>query len=131
MTARKSDTLKLLAGTARPDRAAPGTAALPPIDGAPSPPTWLTDLTAVREWHRLAGTLSACKLLNAGNVGLLAQLCALHAKLIATWNEGLTPTAALLSAYRGLSHDLGLTSMSLHAPTDKPNRFLLIGKKPR
>ena len=126
MTGRKPDALKLLAGTARRDRAATNVPALPPVTAVPTPPAWLADLTAVREWHRLAGTLAACKLLTEGNVGTLAQLCALHAKLVSTWNEGLTPKAALISAYRGLSHDLGLTGMATAAPASntESNRFL-------
>lgn len=129
MTARRPDHLKLLAGTARPDRAAPATPALPAIEAVPPPPPWMTNLHAVKEWNRLAPVLVACKLLNAGTVGLFAQMCAVHGRLVQMWAEGSTPTAALLSAYRALCNELGLSSMTLPAAVDKSNRFLNIGKR--
>lgn len=124
MTARKPDYLKLLAGTARGDRVAPTTPALPPLRGVPAAPPWLTNLDAVKEWHRLAPVLTVNRLLTPGNVGLFAQMCALHGRLVEMWTGGATPTAALISAYRALCNELGLSSMTLPAPADKPNRFL-------
>jgi len=124
MTARKPDSLKLVTGTFRPDRAAPGPA-LPALDAVPERPSWLTDVNAVKEWQRLVTVMAANKLLNAGNVGLLAQLCALHGLLVKIWAAGNVPTAALIASYRGLSGCLGLLSMSMPAsPGAKPNRFL-------
>lgn len=108
MTARKPDHLERLAGTARPDRAARETTNLPAVNGVPRPPSWLTDADGLKEWRRLGPTLTACKLLNAGNVELFAHFCALHGRLVATWAAGETPTAALISAYRALSRELGL-----------------------
>lgn len=123
MTARRHDHLKLLSGTGRPDRAAPETSALPTLDAIPSPPTWLTSIDAVKEWNRLASVLVANRLLTSGNVGLFGQLCALHGCLIQAWASDTAPTAALISAYRSLCNELGLSSMSLPAHADKPNRF--------
>lgn len=125
MTTRKPASLKLLAGTARADRAAPATPALPAIDTTPNPPLWLTNVDAVKEWRRLSPILVANHLLHQGNVSLLGQLCALHGRLVEMWTGGATPTAALLSAYRGLYNAMGLSSMALQAPADpKTNRFL-------
>lgn len=125
MTARKPDHLKLLTGTARADRVAPATPALPPIDAVPIPPAWLTNLEAVREWHRLAPVMVACKLLNTGNLQILVQVCALHGRLVEMWTAGATPTAALIMAFRKLSNDLGLTNIQTPTPAAKPNRFLV------
>ena len=129
MTARKHDHLKLLAGTGRADRAAPATPALPALDAVPTAPAWLTNIDAVREWRRLAPVLVVNRLLHEGNVAMLGQLCALHGRLVEMWTGGETPTAALLSAYRALSVSLGLSSMALSPPANKPNRFLLNGKR--
>ena len=130
MTARKPDRLKLLAGTARPDRTSPGAPALPLLDAVPSAPAWLVNLDALREWHRLAPVLVANRLLHAGNLGVFGQYCALHGHLIAAWQSDLTPTAAMLSAYRALSVALGLAGMALSAPADsKPNRFAEIANR--
>lgn len=122
MTARRPDHLKLLAGTARADRAAPETAALPPIGDAPPAPDWLPNAFAANEWRRLAPVLVANKLLNDGNLNVFAQLCALHGRLVQLWTAGATPTAAMISAFRALSGELGLLSMSLPAAKPK-NRF--------
>ena len=124
MTARKPDFLKMLSGTARPDRAAPNAAALPPIEAVPTAPAWLSDPVAVSEFNRLAPMLTSCKLLNAGNVGLLTQMCAVHGWLAKAWASGQPPTAAMISSYRSLHVALGLTHMSVPAPASKPNRFL-------
>jgi hypothetical protein len=73
--------------------------------------------------------LGANGLLTEGNCGLLAHCCMLHAKLAENWNSGVTPTAALLTTYRALLSDLGLTSLpNVPAPPTKPNRFLKLGR---
>jgi len=120
--------LKLLKGTLQACRDKPAGAGLPALDAA-TPPAWMQDVVAVAEFRRLAGVLAANKLLTAGNVALLAHLAMLHARLTAAWSTGETPTAALMTVYRRLSGDLGLTALSLPAPAaSKPNRFLM-GKR--
>jgi hypothetical protein len=84
----------------------------------------MTDVVAVREWHRLAPLPVANKLLSTGNMALLAHLCMLTSRLAATWTSGATPNAALLRVYRGLACDLGLVHLNVPEPGDKPNRFL-------
>lgn len=130
MNSRRPTHLKLLAGTARPDRIAPATPALPAINAAPTAPLWLTNLDARREWDRLAGLLTTLGLLHAGNVGLFEQYCGLHGLLAAAWSSGKSPTAALIRAYRGLLADLMATHLPAPAP-GKPNRFLFNGKRRR
>lgn len=89
----------------------------------------MTDITAVAEFKRLAAVLTVNKLLTAGNTALLAHLVMLHARITAAWLADRTPSAALLTVYRRLLGDLGLTHMSVATPTAKPNRFLLNGKR--
>lgn len=122
MTARKPPSLKLIAGTSRGDRAAPDGPALPAIDSVPPAPNWLPNAHATREWKRLAPVLVINRLLHAGNISAFAQLCALHGKLVSMWSAGETPNASLLSAYRGLSGELGLLSMSVPV-MKRDNRF--------
>jgi hypothetical protein len=114
--------LKLLRGTHRGEagEAAEGPA-LPAVDAAPPPPAWLREPEALREWHRLAPLLVANRLLHAGNVGLLAQACAVHGRLARTWQEGGTPPAALVAAYRMLCNSLGM--LGWQAPGSAQNRF--------
>jgi hypothetical protein len=123
--------LKLLKGTLQPCRDSPAGVALPALDGVPIPPVWMTDLTAIAEFRRLASVLMANRLLTAGNVALLAHLAMLHARITASWMADETPTAALLTVYRRLSGDLGLTSMPVQAPASKPNRFAEIARRGR
>lgn len=122
--------LKLLRGTLQPCRdVASATPTLPAIDTA-IPPAWMTDITAVTEFRRLAAALTVNRLLTAGNTALLAHLVMIHARITAAWTAGETPTAALLTVYRRLSSDLGLTHMAAHAPAAaKPNRFIVNGKR--
>lgn len=130
MTARRHPRLKLLANTARPDRVSAATAGLTPLDSVPSPPSWLPLGRAREEWARVATVLTACKLLTAGNVDLLAQYCALHGRLAESWASGATPTAALIHCHRQLAVTLGLTAMNLPAPAaGKPNPFAKHGRR--
>jgi hypothetical protein len=140
MTRRKSDHLKLLCGTARRDRTAPEGPALPVLTEVPQPPGWLQNIEAQREWRRLASVMTANKLLTAGNISLLGQLCGLHGQLAQAWSTGVTPTAALIASYRSLSVALGLASMNISmpaapgsvapaAPPGKPNRFAELARR--
>ncbi len=123
MAARRPPSLKLIAGTSRPDRAAPVGPALPALVRVPPAPGWLPNAHATQEWRRLAPALVANKLLHAGNIGAFGQACALCGKLVALWAAGETPTAALVNAYRSLCNDLGLSGWALPAHVNKSNRF--------
>src|SRR6266513_5678352 len=101
--------LKLLRGThSRPPSVGSKTPALPVINVVPSAPAWLTNVDAVREWNRLAPVLTANRLLHAGNLGLLAQLCAVHGRLVQIWSSDGRANAALVATYRMLSNSLGM-----------------------
>jgi len=81
---RKPPKLKALAGTGRTDREASNVSSLlPKLEVVPSPPDWLTDPAAVREWANLAPLLVACGVLRATMVSSLGHLCQLHAALLA------------------------------------------------
>tara|TARA_R100000005_G_scaffold75323_1_gene42505 strand:- start:4393 stop:4773 length:381 start_codon:yes stop_codon:yes gene_type:complete len=106
--------LKLLAGTARPDRDKPGEADLPVIDQVPEAPEWLPNGHAVREFEKLAAFLHANKILTEASVVPLAHLAAIHGKLVQGYAAGITPSGHLLSQYRALCGDFGLTPANAH-----------------
>ena len=109
--------LKLLKGTLRPCRDEPvETSALPAMEAVPSPPAWLKNLEALKEWHRLASVMTANSLLHAGNQNAFAHYCAVHASLIQTWAARETPTAAMLAAFRTLAGSLGLLNIATPKP---------------
>ena len=123
MTEKKHGNLKLIAGTNRRDRAAPDSAALPPLDAVPPAPSWLPAGHARHEWSRLAPVLHANGLLSEGNTGTLAHYCSLSATLVQAWSCGSVPTAALISAFRGLQMDLRLGAIAAVKAPAAGNKF--------
>jgi hypothetical protein len=122
--AKSPRTLRLLKGTLQRCRDDAPEMGLPMIDGVPTPPSWMTNLDAVKEFQRLAPILAANRLLTQGNVPILGQYCAMHGRLVEMWAAKMTPTASFLNAFRAFANGLGLTSMRLPAvPTTKPNIF--------
>lgn len=122
--------LKLLSGTLKPYRdQGPEKDGLPTIDEPPEAPAWLTHITAIAEWRRLSTVMAANKLLTEGNVGLLAHLCMLHARLVDLWTSSEKPNAALIAAYRTAAGDLSLTHMKLPSGETNKNRFAQNGKR--
>jgi phage terminase small subunit len=109
--ARKPHNLKVVAGTARPDRAAP-VVDLPSIDEIPPAPEWMPNGHAVREWERLTRVLVANRLLTEGGLSALGQMCALHGKIVQLYAAGESPNAALIAQYRALANDFGLTPVA-------------------
>jgi hypothetical protein len=128
---------KQLAGTDRPDRSI----SIPeiedqPIEEIPPPPLWLPNAHAVNEWLRLAPILIKDKLLTAGSLSALGQMCALHGKIVQLYAAGESPGASMLGTLRTMHNDFGLTPMSQGKvrggvpvePTKPKNRFSGIGK---
>lgn len=100
------------------------------LDPVPTPPRWLKNKDALREWNRLAPILTANGLLNEGNIGLLQQLCAVHGHLVLLWSTGAKANAALIATYRMLSNSPGLLGFNI--PSAKPsNRFTKYSRLPR
>ena len=122
---RSPRALRLLRGTLQPCRddvpATPGE--LIP-HGVPTPPGWMSNLEALREWHRLAGPMHACRLLHTGTLAGFTQFCAIAGELASIWASGKAPSGSMLSAHRRLSNDLfGQRVPPTPPPAEKENRF--------
>jgi hypothetical protein len=98
--------LKVISGSRRPSTPA---VSLPLVEEVPPAPDWLPNVHAVREWNRLVPLLIANRVLTEPAISALAMLCALHGKIIQLWMAGQSPTGFLLSQYRALLGDFGLT----------------------
>ncbi len=109
---RKPTALKLVAGTDRPDRAAPVSVALPLAETIPTPPKWIKNSYAKEEFNRLAKILHANKLLTEASLSPLAILCALHGEIVSLFAKKDTPTGHMLAQYRALVNDFGLTPVA-------------------
>lgn len=133
---RKPTTLKAISGTVQPCRALPKEApTLPVISDVPEAPDWLPNAHAVKEWDRLAPILVANKLLTEAGLSALGMLCALHGKLVQLWAAGEAPVASMVSQYRNLINDFGLTPVSqgkVRSVGEKPadNKFGRNGRRP-
>lgn len=132
---RKPTSLKVVAGTDRPDRDPPEAVDLPLVSGVPSAPDWLPNAHAIKEWDRLAPILHANKLLTEAGLSALGQLCALHGKTVQLYAAGEAPVASMVAQLRGLMNDFGLTPVAQgkvrsSGEADKPgNAFANNGAK--
>lgn len=131
---RKAHNLKVVAGTARPDRIEPTGVDLPLVDSAPPAPDWLPNAHATKEWNRLAPILAANKLLTEASLSALGMLCALHGKIVQLYAAGESPTGHMLAQYRGIANDFGLTPIAQGkvkpvGDEKKGNRFAAFGKR--
>lgn len=131
---KKPAGLKVVAGTERPDRKAPPVVDLPTVAAIPKPPSWLPNAHAKKEWERLAPILVANKLLTEGGLSAFGMLCSLHGKLVQLWAAGEAPVASMVSQYRNLINDFGLTPVAQGkvAPVGdgkKENRFSRNGRR--
>lgn len=135
---RKANHLKSISGTYRADRQAPPPLDIPPIAELPKPPTWLPNSHATNEWKRLGPRLLERGLLTEEGLMAFGHLCALHGKIVQLWAAGESPTGHLLSQYRSLVNDFGLTPMSQGKvtpnggarPKAPDNPFVQHGKRP-
>lgn len=132
---RKPTQLKVVAGTDRPDRAAPPCVEMPLVESAPPAPDWLPNAHAIKEWNRLAPILVNNKLLTDGSLSPLAVLCSLHGEIVHMWSRQVSPTGHMLAQYRALINDFGLTPVAQgkvrpSGETKNPgNRFAKNGKR--
>lgn len=140
MTKRNEGNVSLLRGTQRADRLSPDTSISlneSVLTEIPFPPDWLPNSHAVKEWMRLAPILIEMKLLTAGGLSALAQLCALHGKIVQLYAAGESPGASMLGTLRNLHNDFGLSPMAQgkvkaeQPQPEKPkNPFSGRGRKP-
>lgn len=132
---RKPSSLKIVAGTDRPDREASAAVDLPLVEDIPPAPDWLPNAHAIKEWDRLAPILHANKLLTEAGLSALGQLCALHGNVVQMYAAGLAPVASMVAQLRGLMNDFGLTPVAQgkvkpNGDTTKPgNKFAGVGKR--
>ena len=131
---RKPASLKVVAGTDRPDRSAPPSIEFPLVDSVPSAPDWLPNAQAVKEWNRLAPILHANKLLTGAGVTTLGVLCSLFGKICQLYAAGESPTGHMVAQYRALANDFGLTPVAqgkvrASGEKDNGNRFAKNGKR--
>ena len=132
---RKPSHLKAVAGTGRPDREPPVFVDLPLVDTVPEAPDWLPNAHATKEWQRLAPILFHNKLLTEAATSTLAQMCALHGKIVQLYAAGESPNASLVAQYRALANDFGLTPVAQgkvrpSGEKETGNRFTGNGKRP-
>jgi len=131
---KKPHNLKVVAGTARPDRLGPPVVDLPLAADVPPAPDWLPNGHAIKEWERLAPILHANKLLTEAGLSTLGMLCALHGKIVQLYAAGAAPVASMVAQHRALSNDFGLTPVAQgkvrpNGDTEKPgNAFAALGK---
>lgn len=109
---RKPAQLKSISGTGQKCREVSSIVDLPVLSSVPSAPDWLPNSHAVKEWHRLAGILTANKLLTEAALSSLGMLCALHGKVIQTYEAGEVPIASMCSTLRNMQNDFGLTPVA-------------------
>ena len=81
------------------------------VDGLPQPPKWLKG-EAKREWNRVLPYLTGTKVLAKLDTGPLATYCLLHAEVVKAARKGEIPTAAVISQYRSLAGEFGMTPSS-------------------
>ena len=104
---RKSQKLKILGGTDRPDRAT-DEPEYELTQGA-EPPDWLTGPHALEEWRRLVTLLEAQQVLTGADTTMLAHLCNVHGSVTGLWQKGMIPPSTLLTQLRLLYSAFGLT----------------------
>ena len=131
---KKPTSLKVVAGTDRPDRRNESSAELPAVSELPRAPSWLSNAHAKKEWDRLGPILVANGLLTEAGLSAFGVMCSLHGKIIQLFAAGETPVASMVSQYRNLVNDFGLTPVAQGKvkPTSdakKENRFSRNGRR--
>jgi phage terminase small subunit len=79
-----------------------------PMDGTLNPPRKLKE-EARKEWNRVIGFLAANGILGSESLSLLATYCNIHAKIVELEAANMMADAALLTQYRLMAGEFGLT----------------------
>ena len=134
---RTPPTLKAIAGTQRPDRVYE-TVDFEPCADVPRAPDWLANVHAVAEWNRLGPILHANGLLTEAGLTAFGVMCSLFGKIVQLYAAGESPTANMITGYRSLANDFGLTpyaqgrvkgSFTGHMAERPGNKFANNGKR--
>lgn len=133
---KKPTSLKLVAGTDRPDRKPKAEAVdLPLVKAVPPAPVWLSNAHAKVEWERLAPLLHANKLLTEAGLTTFGVMCSLFGKIVQLYAAGESPTGHMVAQYRALANDFGLTPVAQgkvrpSGKDESENTFAKNGKRP-
>ena len=105
-----------------------------PLDEAPVAPDWMPNAHAVKLWNSLVPILLANRLLTEGSLYPLAQMCAMHGKIVQLYAAGETPPASQIATLRTLFGDFGMTPASRRkvesaADVSKGNKFAANGRR--
>lgn len=124
--------LKLLAGTARPDREATDAPQFDLVDEFPDPPQHL-NVDGAEMWTRLGPQLVAARVLQVVDLYALEQLCYAWERFRKKAKAGMDVTAAEDTALKALFSEFGMTAASrrkVTSGTDKKpgNAFAALGK---
>jgi phage terminase small subunit len=109
---KKSDRLKLVSGTYRPDRSSPNAPVHPEITPKHAPPAYVRSPTAKRLWRHLLPILCASRCMTAADVTALAHLCNLHAEVVDADSAGRAVKATTRALLRLCLGDFGLSPAS-------------------
>ena len=134
MPQKKPTSLKVIAGTIRPDRDTSKSINLPLVQSVPLAPDWLPNAHAIKEFEKLAQILTANGLLTEAGISALAVLCSLHGKIVQLFAAGETPLGNMVAQYRSLVNDFGLTPIAQGkvkpvGESPKGNKFSNNGKR--
>lgn len=128
---RRSATVKAISGSREPTL--PTLSPLAPLEAPPEPPDWLPNAHALKEWKRLAPILVLNKRLTEAGLSALGMLCSMHGQIVQTYAAGQSPTASLMTQYRNLLGDFGVTGAAAGAgagQTPPTNPFAKHGRRP-
>ncbi len=125
--------LKVIAGTARPDREAPDAPQFEQVTQFPDPPQHLNQDGAAM-WRELGPQLVAARVLQTVDLYALEQLCYAWQRFRAKAKAGMDMTAAEDTALKALFSEFGMTNASRRRVTAGPealkgNKFAANGKR--
>ena len=129
---RKSNALKLLEGTDRPDRHK-DEAEFPLAEGSEAP-DWLHGPEAVAEWELRVRLLEDAGVLTEADLTILGHYCNMHGRACVKWRAGSEPTAAEMTQLRMMATEFGFTPASRHKAVpsgskNDSNAFANLGSK--
>lgn len=110
--------------------------ALGRVEFAQAAPDWLSTTFARKEWDRLQPMLVGAGVLAPADLGPLGVLCEIYGQIVDAGTRRNPITASLVSQYRGLCSEFGITPVSRQrvrggdVPSTPANRFGTIGRKP-